>query len=187
MTDEINFIFDLTKERMKDSISRLEIELVKIRAGRANPGMLDGVMVEYYGSKTPISQVGNINTPDPRTIMIQPWEKDLINEIKNAINISNIGLRAQDNGEAIIISVPTLTEERRLDLVKKVKIEAEKSRVSIRNVRKDSNDELRKLAKNAVSEDLIKDAESKIQNFTDQFIEDANRLSSFKEEELMKV
>ena len=187
MNDEINFIFDLTKEKMKDSISHLEIELVKIRAGRANPGMLDGVMVEYYGAKTPISQVGNINTPDSQTIAIQPWEKDLINEIKNAINTSNIGLSAQDNGESIIINIPTLTEERRLDLVKKVKTETENSRVSIRNVRKEVNDELKKLAKSGVSEDLIKEAEGHIQHFTNQFIEDANKLSSIKEGELMKV
>ena len=187
MNDEINFIFDLTKEKMKDSISHLEIELVKIRAGRANPGMLDGVMVEYYGAKTPISQVGNINTPDSKTIAIQPWEKDLINEIKNAINTSNIGLNAQDNGESIIINVPSLTEERRLDLVRKVKAETEKSRISIRNVRKEGNDELKKLDKSGVSKDLIKEAESHIQRFTDQFIEDANKLSSIKEEELMRV
>ena len=187
MNDEINFVFDLTNEKMKDSISHLELELIKIRAGRANPGMLDGVMVDYYGSKTPISQVGNINTSDSKTILIQPWEKDLINEIKNSINTSNIGLTAQDNGEAIIINVPVLTEERRLELVKKVKVETEKSRVSIRNVRKDSNDELKKLAKSGVSEDIIKEAESRIQSFTDSFIEKANKLSSVKEGELMKV
>ena len=133
MNDEINFVFDFTKEKMQDSISHLELELVKIRAGRANPGMLDGIMVEYYGSKTALSQVGNINTPDSKTILIQPWEKDLINEIKNAINTSNIGFSAQDNGEAVIINVPALTEERRMELVKKVKVETEKSRVSIRN------------------------------------------------------
>jgi len=187
MNDEINFVFDVTKEKMTDSISHLQLELVKIRAGRANPGMLDGVMVEYYGSKTALSQVGNINTPDSKTILIQPWEKDLINEIKNAINTSNIGFSAQDNGEAVIINVPALTEERRLELVKKVKVETEKSRVSIRNVRKDANDELKKLGKGGISEDLIKEAESQIQRFTDRFIEDANKIASIKEEELMKV
>ena len=187
MNDEINFVFDLTNEKMGDSISHLELELIKIRAGRANPGMLDGVMVDYYGSKTPLSQVGNINSPDAKTIVIQPWEKDLINEIKNAINTSNIGFNAQDNGEAIIINVPVLTEERRLDLVKKVKSEAEKSRVSIRNVRKEGNDELKKLSKRCISEDLIKEAEIKIQSFTDSFIEKANKLADVKEAELMKV
>lgn len=187
MNNEVNLIFDLINEKMKDSISHLELELVKIRAGRANPAMLDGVMVEYYGSKTAISQVGNINTPDSKTITIQPWEKDLINEIKNAINTSNIGFTAQDNGESVIINVPILTEERRLDLVKKVKIETEKARVSIRNVRKEGNDELKKLAKNGISEDLIKEAESKVQIFTNNFIEDANKLASIKEGELMKV
>jgi len=187
MNEEINFVFDLTNEKMNDSISHLELELIKIRAGRANPGMLDGVMVDYYGSKTPLAQIGNINTPDARTIVVQPWEKDLINEVKNAINTSNIGFHAQDNGEAIIINVPVLTEERRLELVKKVKGEAEKSRVSIRNVRKDGNDELKKLAKNGISEDLIKEAENQIQKFTDNFIEKVNKLASIKESELMKV
>ena len=170
MNEEINFVFDLTNEKMSDSISHLELELIKIRAGRANPGMLDGVMVDYYGSKTPFAQIGNIITPDARTIIVQPWEKDLINEVKNAINTSNIGFNAQDNGEAIIINVPVLTEERRLELVKKVKGEAEKSRVSIRNVRKDGNDELKKLAKNGISEDLIKEAENQIQKFTDNLL-----------------
>ena len=187
MNEEINFVFDLTNEKMQDSIYHLELELIKIRAGRANPGMLDGVMVDYYGSKTPLSQVGNINSPDAKTIIIQPWEKDLINEIKNAINTSNIGFNAQDNGEAIIINVPALTEERRLELVKKVKSEAEKSRVSIRNVRKEGNDELKKLAKNGISEDLIKEAENQIQSFTDNFIEKVNKLASIKEGDLMKV
>ena len=187
MNEEINFVFDLTNEKMNDSISHLELELIKIRAGRANPGMLDGVMVDYYGSKTPLAQIGNIKTPDARTIVVQPWEKDLINEVKNAINTSNIGFHAQDNGEAIIINVPVLTEERRLELVKKVKGEAEKSRVSIRNVRKDGNDELKKLAKNGISEDLIKEAENQIQKFTDNFIEKVNKLASIKESELMKV
>ncbi len=121
MTEEINFIFDVIKEKMTNSITHLELELSKIRAGRSNPSMLDGIMVDYYGTKTIISQVGNIATPDPRTITVQPWEKDIINDIKNAINTSNIGLNAQDNGEIIIINIPALTEERLIQLVKQVK------------------------------------------------------------------
>ena len=144
MNEEIDFIFDLIKEKMTSSISHLELEFTKIRAGRSNPSMLDGIMVDYYGTKTVISQVGNIATPDPRTITVQPWEKDIINEIKNAINSSNIGLNAQDNGEMIIINIPALTEERRIQLVKQVKAETENARVAIRNSRKDGNDELKK-------------------------------------------
>jgi len=188
MNEEIDFIFDLIKEKMTSSISHLELEFTKIRAGRSNPSMLDGIMVDYYGTKTVISQVGNIATPDPRTITVQPWEKDIINEIKNAINSSNIGLNAQDNGEMIIINIPALTEERRIQLVKQVKAETENARVAIRNSRKDGNDELKKIHKSgSISDDLLKDAESSIQKFTDQFIEKANKISSLKEEELMKV
>ena len=188
MTEEISFIFDLIKEKMTNSINHLELELLKIRAGRSNPSMLDGIMVDYYGTKTIISQVGNIATPDPRTITIQPWEKDVINDIKNAINTSNIGLNAQDNGEMIIINIPALTEERRIQLVKQVKSETENCRVSIRNSRKEGNDELKKVHKSGdISEDLLKDAENNIQDFTNQFIEKDNKVSSFKEEELMKV
>ena len=188
MNEEIDFIFDLIKEKMTSSISHLELEFTKIRAGRSNPSMLDGIMVDYYGTKTVISQVGNIATPDPRTITVQPWEKDIINEIKNAINSSNIGLNAQDNGEMIIINIPALTEERRIQLVKQVKAETENARIAIRNSRKDGNDELKKIHKSgSISDDLLKDAESSIQKFTDQFIEKANKISSLKEEELMKV
>lgn len=188
MTEEINFIFDLIKEKMTSSISHLELELLKIRAGRSNPSMLDGIMVNYYGTKTIISQVGNIATPDPRTITIQPWEKDIINDVKNAINMSNIGLNAQDNGEMIIINVPALTEERRIQLVKQVKSETENCRVAIRNSRKEGNDELKKIHKSGtISDDFLKDAESNIQDFTNQFIDTANKVSSLKENELMKV
>jgi len=188
MTEEINFIFDLIKEKMTSSISHLKSELLKIRAGRSNPSMLDGIMVNYYGSKTIISQIGNIATPDPRTITIQPWEKDIINDVKNAINMSNIGLNAQDNGEMIIINVPALTEERRIQLVKQVKSETENCRVAIRNSRKEGNDELKKIHKSGIiSDDLLKDAESNIQDFTNKFIDTANKVSSLKEDELMKV
>ena len=188
MAEEINFVFDLIKEKMTSSIKHLEIELSKIRAGRSNPSMLDGIMVDYYGNKTPINQVGNIATPDPRTITIQPWEKDIINDIKNAINVSNVGLNAPDNGEQIIINVPALTEERRIQLVKQVKSETENCRVAIRNSRKEGNDELKKIHKSgSISDDMLKDAENNIQVFTNQFIEKANNTSSIKEKELMKV
>ena len=188
MTEEINFVFDLIKEKMATSIKHLDIELSKIRAGRSNPSMLDGIMVDYYGTKTLIGQVGNIATPDPRTITIQPWEKDIINDIKNAINISNIGLNAQDNREMIIINVPALNEERRIELVKQVKSETENCRIAIRKSRKEGNYELKKIHKSgSISDDMLKDAESNIQDFTNQFIEKANNVSSIKETELMKV
>ena len=186
MTQETDFIFELIKEKMNNSLNHLESELLKIRAGRSNPSMLDGIMIDYYGTQTLLSQVGNISTPDPRTITVQPWEKDLINDIKNAINNSNIGLNAQDNGEMIIINIPALTAERRVDLVKQVKSETENCRIGVRNARKDGNDELKKLHKDGmVSDDLLKEAENNIQNFTNQFIEKANKVSSLKEEELM--
>ena len=188
MEEQVNFIIDFVTDKMNESISHLQGELSKIRAGRANVSVLDGVMVDYYGTKTIISQVGNIATPDPRTITVQPWEKDIINDIKNAINMSNIGLSAQDNGEMIIINIPALTEERRLQLVKQVKAETESCRIAIRNSRKEGNDELKKIHKSgSISDDLLKDSENNIQDFTNQFIEKANQVSSVKETELMKV
>ena len=188
MTEEINFVFDFIKEKMTTSIQHLEMELSKIRAGRSNPSMLDGIMVDYYGTKTIISQVGNIATPDPRTITVQPWEKDIINDIKNAINMSNIGLSAQDNGEMIIINIPALTEERRLQLVKQVKAETESCRIAIRNSRKEGNDELKKILKNKdISEDDVKKSEKIIQDYTDNNIKQIDEKVISKEKEIMTI
>jgi len=187
MQEEIEFILDTAKESMAKSIKHLEDALVKIRAGKASPAMLDGVMVEYYGSLTLLNQVSNINTPDGRTISIQPWEKAMLEPIERAIINANLGLNPQNNGELIIISVPALTEERRKDLVKKVKSEAEDAKVGIRNARREANDEVKKLEKDGLSEDLAKDAEAEIQKITDQYSQKVDNEVDRKEKDIMTV
>jgi len=184
MNEEIEFILDTTKENMDGAISHLEKAFVKIRAGKASPAMLSTVMVEYYGSQTPLSQVANINTPDARTISVQPWEKAMIPEIEKAIMNANLGFNPMNNGESIIINVPPLTEERRRDLVKQAKGEAEDARVSIRNARQDSNKELKKLE---ISEDLLGNAEIDVQELTDKYVQKIESLLQLKEVEIMKV
>jgi ribosome recycling factor len=187
MQEEIELILDSAKESMAKSIKHLEDALVKIRAGKASPAMLDGVMVEYYGSMTLLNQVSNVNTPDARTISIQPWEKAMLEPIERAIINANLGLNPQNNGELIIISVPPLTEERRKDLVKKVKAEAEDAKVGIRNARRDANDEIKKLEKDGLSEDLAKDAEGEVQKLTDQFSQKVDNEVDRKEKDIMTV
>ena len=162
--EDITMILDMAREQMDKSISHLEKNLLKIRAGRANPSMLDSVRVEYYGNQTPINQVANVNTPDARTISVQPWEKTMIPEIEKAILNSDLGLNPQNNGELVIINIPPLTEERRRDLVKAAKAEGEDARIGIRSVRKEANDEIKAL--DGISEDLIKDAEERVQSLT---------------------
>lgn len=187
MTEELDMVFDMAKDSMESSINHLGSELTKIRAGRATPSMLDGVSVEYYGSMTPLSQVSNINTPDARTISIQPWEKQMLSEIEKAIINSNLGLNPQNNGELIMINVPPLTEERRLNLVKQAKSEGEHAKVSVRNARKDANDEIKKLKNDGLSEDMVKDAESEVQKFTDSFVKKVDELVALKEKDIMTV
>ncbi len=172
---------------MKKSIKHLEDALVKIRAGKASPAMLDGVMVEYYGSMSPLNQVANVNTPDPRTISVQPWEKAMLEPIEKAIAYANLGLNPQNNGELIIISVPPLTEERRKDLVKKARSEAEDAKVGIRNARKEANDEIKKLQKDGLSEDLAKDAEDDVQKLTNTYTSKADGEVDRKEQDIMTV
>ncbi|WP_431125820.1 ribosome recycling factor [Flagellimonas flava] len=184
MNEEVTFILDTTKESMEGSISHLEKALVKIRAGKASPVMLSTVMVEYYGSPTPLSQVSNINTPDARTISVQPWEKSLLQEIETAIMNANLGFNPMNNGEMVIINVPPLTEERRIQLVKQAKSEAEDAKVSIRNARQDANKELKKLE---ISEDLLSNAEVDVQELTDTFSKKVDAILSVKETEIMKV
>jgi len=184
MNEEVKFILDATKESMDQALSHLESEFVKIRAGKANPAMLSGVMVEYYGNQTPLSQVSNINTPDGRTISVQPWEKSLLSEIETAIMNANLGFNPMNNGELIIINVPPLTEERRVQLVKQAKSEAEDAKVSIRNARQDANKELRELD---ISEDLLKNAQVDVQELTDTHIKKVDSLLERKEAEIMKV
>ncbi|MGD1947408.1 MAG: ribosome recycling factor [Croceivirga sp.] len=184
MNEEIDFILDASKESMDGAMSHLDKAFIKIRAGKASPAMLSTVMVEYYGSQTPLSQVANINTPDARTISVQPWEKTLIPEIEKAIMNSNLGFNPMNNGESIIINVPPLTEERRRDLVKQAKAEAEDARVSIRNARQDANKELKKLD---ISEDLLGNAEIDVQELTDNYISKIEDVLQLKEAEIMKV
>tara|TARA_B100001250_G_scaffold400494_2_gene411110 strand:+ start:518 stop:1081 length:564 start_codon:yes stop_codon:yes gene_type:complete len=187
MEEQINFILDLVSEKMKEAITHLNLELSKIRAGRANTSILDGVLVDYYGTPTPIGNMASLSTPDARTIVIQPWEKNLVMEIVNAINKSNLGFIAQDTGEKIIINMPILTEERRKDLVKQVKVEVETCKVSIRNARRDGNDELKKLNKEGLSDDALKQSEVRVQALTDKFITQIDSIFVSKEEDILTV
>ena len=184
MNEEVNFILESAKENMDKAISQLEKELVKIRAGRANPAMLSSVMVEYYGNMTPLAQMSNINTPDARTISVQPWEKSMISEIETAITNANLGFNPMNNGEMVIINVPPLTEERRVQLVKQAKSEAEDAKVGVRSARQEANKEIKALD---VSEDLEKNAEIDIQELTDSFTRKIDSILEAKEAEIMKV
>lgn len=185
--EEIDFILDSTKESMDGSLSHLEKEFLNIRAGKASPAMLGGVKVDYYGAATPLSQVANVNTPDARTITITPWEKSMLQPIEKAIMIANLGFNPMNNGDNIIINVPALTEERRRDLVKQAKGEAEDAKIGVRNARKDANTEIKKLEKDGMSEDVCKSAEEDVQKLTDTYIKKIDELLAHKEAEIMKV
>ena len=174
-------------ESMKKAINHLEAELIKIRAGKANPQMLDGIAVEYYGSPTPIGQVANITATDARTITIQPWEKNMLQPIERAIINSNIGINPQNDGVMIRMFLPPLTEERRKELVKKCNVEGEHSKVAIRNIRRDAIEHIKKLQKEGLSEDAAKDAESDVQVLTDKYISLVDKHLSSKEKEIMAV
>ena len=187
MNEEINFCLELAREQMQESINHLELSLSKIRAGKASPQMLRSVKVEYYGSVTPLSQMANVTTPDSQTITIQPFDKTVIAEIEQAIVDAQLGFNPSNNGEKVIINVPPLTEERRRDLVKQVKIEIEKSKVSCRNVRQKSNDELKRIGKEGASEDIIRDAEDSIQSITNEFTSKIDEILSSKESDIMQV
>ena len=184
MKEEIDFILETVKEQMETAISHLVKEFSNIRAGKASPAMLRSVMVDYYGSSTPLSQVSNVNTIDAHTITVQPWEKSLIPEIEKGIQQANLGLNPMNNGESIIINVPILTEERRKDLAKTAKNEGELAKISIRNDRKEANNELKNLD---ISEDLLKNSEFDVQDLTDKFIKKVDDLYDVKEIEIMKV
>ncbi|PKP36241.1 MAG: ribosome recycling factor [Bacteroidetes bacterium HGW-Bacteroidetes-15] len=187
MNEEVDFYIEETKERMEKAISHLDNELRVIRAGKANPAMLSGIMVDYYGTMTPLQQVSNVGTLDARTINIQPWEKTMIGPIEKAILAANLGFNPQNNGETIRIAVPPLTEERRKLLVKQVKNEGENARVSIRNARRDANEEFKKLQKNGLAEDVAKDAELEVQKLTDSFNKKVEELLEKKEQEILTV
>ena len=187
MTEEIEFILESTEESMQGSIAHLEKEFLNIRAGKASPAMLGSVFVDYYGAATPLSQVSKIIVPDARTITLQPFEKNMLQAIEKAIMIANIGFNPMNNGDVIIISVPPLTEERRRELAKQAKAEAEDAKIGVRNVRKDSNNEIKKLEKDGTSEDVCKSAEDEVQNLTNSFIKKIDELLAEKEAEIMKV
>ncbi len=180
-------IYDEFKSSNNRSISHLDAELTKIRAGKATPAMLNSVMVDYYGSPTPIQQVANITTMDARTITVQAWEKTMLNEIAKGIINSNLGFAPQNNGEILIISVPPLTEERRRDLVKRAKTEAENAKVAVRNNRKDALDMVKDLKTEGLSEDMTKDAETEIQNITNGFVKKVDDLLELKEKDIMTI
>lgn len=185
MNEEINFILDSTKELMVNALKHLEKQFVNIRAGKASPAMLGSVMVDYYGSQTPLAQVANVNTPDGRTITVQPWEKGMLQEIERSIMIANIGFNPMNNGETIIISVPPLTEERRHELAKQAKSEVEEAKISIRAARKEANTDIKKTED--ASEDLQKNAEMDVQVLTDAHVKKADDLYFAKEKEILTV
>ncbi|GAA4047486.1 ribosome recycling factor [Flavobacterium chungnamense] len=185
--EEIDFIIDEAKEAMNGSVAHLEKSFLNIRAGKASPQMLGSVFVDYYGSQTPLSQIANVSVPDARTITIQPYEKSMLQPIEKAIMIANLGFNPMNNGDLIIISVPPLTEERRRDLVKQAKAEAEEAKIGIRNHRKDANTDIKKQEKEGVSEDVCKVAEETIQKLTDSFIKKVEEHLVQKEAEIMKV
>jgi ribosome recycling factor len=187
MEDDVQLLLETAEENMQKAIDHLDRELGKVRARKANPKMLDGIMVEYYGSMTPLQQVASVNTPDPRTIAIQPWERGMIGPIEKAIMNANMGMNPDNNGELVRINVPPLTEERRQGLVKQVKKEGEEARISIRNARRDAINDLKKLKKDGLAEDLEKDAEEDVQKATDKFTKMVEEMLDAKEHDIMTV
>ena len=183
--EELELYLEDARDRMNKALSHVANELAKIRAGKANPSMLDGIMVSYYGAMSPLSQVSSITTPDARSIFIKPWEKNLIQEIEKSIMNANIGLTPQNDGQQVIINVPMLTEERRKQLVKQVGQECEHGKVSVRSIRKETNEMLKKVK--GVSEDDVKNAEETTQKLTDDFILKIETLMKKKEVEIMTV
>lgn len=187
MHEDVEFVIDYCTEKMDGAINHLERELLHIRAGKANPVMLEGVQVDYYGSLTPLNQVSNLSSPDARTIAIQPWEKNLIPVIEKAILAANLGFNPENNGEIIRINIPVLTEERRKQLVRQSSQEGENAKISVRAARKEANDSLKKLLKTGLSEDLQKDAEAEIQKLTDEYVKKIDTLVVAKEKDIMTI
>lgn len=187
MSDELNKIEEHVLEAMEKAINHLETELIKVRAGKANPNIVDGIVVDYYGTPTPINQVGNITVADARTLNIQPWEKNMLQPIERSIINANIGITPQNDGNIIRLFMPPLTEERRRELVKRAQGEGEHSKVAIRNIRRDAMEQVKKLQKNGLSEDVAKDAEKNIQEMTDKYIILVDKHLAAKEKEIMTV
>ena len=174
-------------DKMQKTLKSLDSELGTIRAGRANPKVLDRIMVDYYGSPTPLQQVGNISVPEPRLIQIQPWEKKMIREIEKAIQMSDLGINPTNDGSVIRLVFPELTEERRKELAKDVKKKGEAAKVAVRNIRRDGNDVFKKLKGSEVSEDEIKDLEEELQKLTDRYIKEIDKAVEVKSKEVMTV
>ena len=187
MNEEVQLYYDDAVEKMDKALKHLSSELAKLRAGKASPAMLDGVMVNYYGAPTPLQQVANINTPDARTIVIQPWEKKVIDAIEKAIFAANIGMTPSNNGEVVRLNVPPLTEDRRKGLVKQVKVEGENAKISIRNTRREAIEEFKKMLKRGLPEDMEKDAEENMQKLTDKYYKKVDEVLAKKETEIMTV
>lgn len=187
MEEEVQLYLDDAKEKMEKSVSHLSAELIKLRAGKASPTMLDGIHIDYYGTSTPLAQVANINTPDAKSIVIQPWEKKIINEIEKAILAANIGVTPMNNGEIVRLNLPPLTEERRKQLVKTVKHEGENAKVSIRNTRRETIEELKKLQKNGLPEDSEKNASEKMEKMTESYYKKVDEILAKKEQEILTV
>jgi ribosome recycling factor len=187
MEEEVQLYLDDAKEKMEKAINHLASELVKLRAGKASPQMLDSIFIDYYGTSTPLAQVANINTPDAKSIVIQPWEKKIINEIEKAILAANIGVTPMNNGDIVRLNLPPLTEERRKQLVKTVKHEGENAKVSIRNARRETIEEFKKMVKDGLAEDSAKDAEEKVERMTESFYKKVDEVLMKKEAEIMTV
>jgi ribosome recycling factor len=187
MSEELNMVIDETRTSMQESINRLESELLKVRAGRANPSMLDGLMVDYYGTLTPLNQVANVGTSDARTLRIQPWEKKMLEPIAQSIIAANLGFNPQNNGEVIMINIPPLTEERRKELVKRAKSIGEDIKVAIRTHRREANDMIKGLKNDGLPEDAAKSGEENVQKLTDSFISKVDELVATKEKDIMTV
>jgi ribosome recycling factor len=187
MTEELNEIYADFKASNEKTLEHYEAELMKIRAGKASPAMLQSVMVDYYGSPTPLAQVANVGTMDARTLTVQPWEKSMIDEIMKGIINANLGFAPQNNGESVIISVPPLTEERRKELAKRAKAEAENAKVSVRSHRKDAIDMIKSLKDDGLSEDLMKDGENEIQNITNSYSKKVDDILDRKEQDIMTI
>lgn len=187
MTEDLAMVYDELKDSNKKSLDHLNTELLKIRAGKASPMMLQGVMVDYYGSPTPLQQVANVNTMDARTLSVQPWEKAMLNEVMRGIINANLGFAPQNNGETLLISIPPVTEERRRDLVKRAKAEGEHAKIAIRNNRKDAMDMVKSLKEDGLPEDMQKDAENEIQNVTNSYSSKIDELIVEKEKEIMTI
>jgi ribosome recycling factor len=187
MNEDVELIIEETRDRMQKALEHLEHELARLRAGRATPVLLDGITVDYYGVNTPLAQVSNINTPDPKTILLQPWEKSMLGTIEKAIMAANIGLTPVNNGEVIRINIPPLTEERRHQLVKQVRNEGETAKISVRNARKWANDELKELLKDGLPEDMEKNAVENIQEMTNEYNAKVDKVMALKEKDVMTV